>query len=125
MITKEHSDINLVFVYGTLKQNGVYSHIMSNAGGEYIGDHKTENEYLMVDVGHYPIVLVGGGDSISGEVWHIKDIRPLDILEGYPTFYDRKIINTKFGPAWMYVQDRSVAAFPDANIVRDGVWKCP
>ena len=47
---------------------------------------------------------VQGEDSIIGEVWSVDEetFAYLDAIEGYPDFYDRRIIETSKGDAWIY-----------------------
>ena len=113
---------NMVFVYGTLK-HGFYNHrVMLKANGRFVGAHITEPEYTMVSLRAYPAVLDQGDTSIHGEVYEVDSLLYLDRLEGYPGFYDRKIIDTSFGPAWMYLladRHKDVTMYPK---VPTGKW---
>ena len=39
-----------------------------------------------------------------GRVWEVNEdtFQVLDQIEGYPDFYDRKLVHTTEGKAWMY-----------------------
>lgn len=90
------SKIN-VFVYGSLKQ-GFHNHIwMEEIGAKYIGKCSTEKIFDMISMyDSYP-GLINGEYGINGELYEIDsmDIYHLDTLEGYPNYYDRKVINVK------------------------------
>lgn len=90
------SKIN-VFVYGSLKQ-GFHNHIwMEEIGAKYLGKCSTEKIFDMISMyDSYP-GLINGEYGIIGELYEIDsmDIYHLDTLEGYPNYYDRKVINVK------------------------------
>jgi len=96
---------NLVAVYGSLR-NGLGNHRMLTTAEPY-GDDVTEKEWQMFSLGAYP-GIIPGGESINIEVYKVNDLvfNSLDRLEGYPSFYNRRIINTKFGDAWIYFLNR-------------------
>ncbi len=72
-----------IFVYGTLKRGGHYSHFLT--GQSFIGEAYTEPLYRMVDCGSYPglYAVEENGISIQGEVWEVDaECRArLDVLE--------------------------------------------
>lgn len=72
-----------IFVYGTLKRGGHYSHYLT--GQTLIGEAFTEPLYRMVDCGSYPGLypVEQNGVSIQGEIWEVDaDCRArLDVLE--------------------------------------------
>lgn len=92
----------LVFVYGTLRKGGKLSYAMEN--GEYLGDHATPSRYKMIDLGQYPAVTPNGDTAIVGEVYRVADeyMSVLDNIEGYPDLYQRTLIQTEYGKAYMY-----------------------
>ena len=109
----------LVFVYGSLK-SGYFNHsLLSNA--EFISNHITEAKFTLVNLGRYPAVLCNGKTSIQGEIYCINKATffALDKLEGYPDFYDRILINTQFGKAWMYTLAKKNKNYP---VIESGVW---
>ena len=97
------TDINRVFVYGTLKQGQRNSHYLQTA--EFVGDFTTDSIYSMYTFDDYPAVCLDGLHAIRGEVYHVSDsqFQQLDELEHYPEFYQRIEILTAYGDAWMYV----------------------
>lgn len=114
------SQINLSFCYGTLK-SGHYNHVvMERAGGKLVGEASIKGA-TMYSLGGFPgIVLDGCDNTIYGEVFEVQDFAPLDRLEGYPSFYDRKIVETSIGKAWVYfLRPEQVRGLP---VVESGVW---
>ncbi|MET0048141.1 MAG: gamma-glutamylcyclotransferase family protein [Sedimenticola sp.] len=93
----------LVFVYGTLRRGELNHHLM--CGAEYCGDHVTLPRYRMIDLGAYPGVVEGGGTAITGEIYRVngQQFRQLDRLEDYPRLYNRKLIPSPWGSAWIYI----------------------
>jgi len=98
---------DLVFVYGTLRHGG--SNHLFLAGQECLGRHLTAARYTMLDIGAYPGVIAAGDTAITGEVYRVTaaTFRDLDLLEDYPIYYDRSLIVTPWGQAWiyLYIQD--------------------
>jgi gamma-glutamylcyclotransferase (GGCT)/AIG2-like uncharacterized protein YtfP len=93
----------LVFVYGTLRSGHSNHRLLS--GCRLIGPHTTAPLYTMLNLGAYPGVVTDGRNAIVGEVYAVSPRRlvQLDRLEGYPRLYDRRLIPTTYGPAWMYL----------------------
>ena len=109
-----------VFVYGTLKDGYSNNYLLEQS--RLIGEAVTPAEYTMHSVGAFPAVSEGGETAIVGEVWDVdgETFRRLDQLEGYPEFYDRRVINTTRGEAWMYyINDVSPYR---AETIKTGVW---
>ena len=97
-----------VFVYGTLQACAHTIRSLSESSeSEFVAHCQTQNNYQMYDLGHFPAVTIGNqseGHPVLGELWRVTDrVRSeLDVIEGYPDFYDREIIDTTAGRAWMY-----------------------
>ncbi|MCU7844333.1 MAG: gamma-glutamylcyclotransferase [Candidatus Thiodiazotropha sp. (ex Monitilora ramsayi)] len=91
-----------VFVYGTLRRGEVNHHLMS--GAKYCGGHVTLPRYRMIHLGAYPGVVEGGNTAIVGEIFRVngQQLVQLDRLEDYPRLYNRKLIPTPWGSAWIY-----------------------
>ena len=94
---------DLVFVYGTLRQGEVNHHLLS--GAEFCGEHVTRARYRMLHLGAYPGVVEGGSTAIVGEIYRVdrKHFVHLDRLEAYPSLYNRKLIPSQWGRAWIYL----------------------
>ena len=95
--------LHLVFVYGTLKRGQRNAHFLEAA--EYVGEFITREDFYMYEFDDYPAVCEQGSNAIHGEIYRITDFQfgALDELEWYPDFYQRIVISTGFGDAWMYV----------------------
>ena len=93
-----------VFVYGTLKSGFGNHSLLSNA--TFLGTHNTDRAFKMLNLGSFPALIESTkcGYSIYGEVYEVDQdtLRSLDMLEGYPGFYNRKVITTPYGEAWVY-----------------------
>lgn len=101
----DFTQLNKVFVYGTLKTGGPLRGLdkMSNQS-VLLGKANTEYpDFDMIDLGSFPGV-VSGTKFIQGEVWEVDEdtFHMLDQIEGFPNFYDRKVVHTTEGKAWMY-----------------------
>lgn len=97
--------INKVFVYGTLKKGNTLRGIDKFGDAEFVGNATTtKSDYNMYTLGAFPAVTMNGEHSVTGEVWEVdqETFQVLDQIEGYPDFYDRSIISTTAGDAWMY-----------------------
>ena len=108
-----------LFVYGTLKKgfrNAVY---LENA--RCLGEFITDPVYAMYDFGNYPAVSEMGKTAIEGEVYEIDKelLASIDRLERYPEYYQRMLIETSFGSAWMYVVNESLCV---EKIKINGTW---
>jgi len=92
-----------LFVYGTLKRDFHNAYYLQDA--RFLGEFTTDSIYSMYNFGTYPAVSEFGQTSIKGEVYEISAIQlvSIDRLEWYPDFYQRVVIETSFGEAWMYV----------------------
>lgn len=119
-----------VFVYGTLKRGRGNFGVMERSKGRYIGDTKIDNKFAMISLGAFPAALKGiAGGCITGEVFEVEDMSPLDGLEGYPMFYDREIIETEHGDAWIYYLNTKENEdiynninINKYNIIYNGIW---
>lgn len=97
-----------VFVYGTLKQGFGNHYLLSRS--ELLGSCIVNANMVMFNLGGFPGVSFIPSDKdinpidIVGEVYEVdaETMEHLDMLEGYPEFYDRTIINTEYGEAWIY-----------------------
>lgn len=82
-----------VFVYGSLKKGFSNHYVMNLAKGEYIdGGVSSESKFTMCGVGNSFPGLLSGTGKFSGEVYSVPKESisyHLDMLEGYPDFYNR------------------------------------
>lgn len=113
----------LVFCYGTLKQgHGNYQNLLEGVSGvKFLGGYMTPSKYTMYSLGGFPGVREEGSTPITGEVYQIPQnvFERLDRLEGYPSFYDRKMIPTTWGEAWIYLVSKE---YTNNHIITNGIW---
>jgi gamma-glutamylcyclotransferase (GGCT)/AIG2-like uncharacterized protein YtfP len=110
----------LVFVYGTLLRGEVNHGLLADA--KLLGPHRTEPRFTLYRLGAYPGLAAGGGTAVHGEVYRVTDagLRVLDQLEDYPRLYDRELIPTPYGRAWVYVYRGRLR---DREPIRSGDWR--
>lgn len=109
-----------VFVYGTLLSGERNNYLLADSerrGKEVVSG------FSLVDLGSFPACVEDSESEISiiGEVWEISDktLRQLDYLEGYPGFYNRKLVPTFDGDAWIYFCNNA----KDGRKISSGNWK--
>lgn len=76
----------------------------------------------MFNLGAYPGVCRGGRTAVTGEVYRVDSagLRYLDRLEEYPRLYDRQLIWTPFGRAWIYLYRGDRRGRP---VIQGGDWR--
>ncbi len=82
----------LVFVYGTLKRGGAWSHLLKSAS--FMGSGMTASRYpMLIDTIPYLLDEKGFGQQVFGELYSAPPavMRALDALEQHPTWYQRKL----------------------------------
>lgn len=103
--------MNYVFVYGTLRiGHGNHARLL---GREPLATIIAELPYRMVSLGGFPGLIPSPDKAhqITGEIYNVdeREFRALDMLEGYPTFYNRIQFPLHDygidGQAWVYVLD--------------------
>jgi gamma-glutamylaminecyclotransferase len=117
---KSKPEGELYAVYGTLKRGFPNHRILADS--EFLGRDWTDPEFIMVDLGAFPGVIPAGCDAISVEVYRVdrETELKLDRLEGYPGFYQKIVVDTKFGSAWMYILDGEM--FSHLPRIHGGYW---
>jgi gamma-glutamylcyclotransferase (GGCT)/AIG2-like uncharacterized protein YtfP len=108
-----------VFVYGTLRRGESHAHLMQ--GATCLGPHITEPCYTLCDLDEYPAAVSWGVTAIRGEVYEVDDalLRRLDEYEEFPKVYNRRLIHTPYGGAWIYLM---LAPPAMACIIAHGDW---
>ncbi len=116
-----------IFVYGTLRQ-GYWNHALLSRA-EFVGQGKTVKPEFVMRAVSYPFISDPTPEDqefatqIVGELYMVseKEMKELDRLEGYPTFYDRRQIEVlcsatkKPITAWVYINNR-----PSGDIIPSG-----
>src|SRR5690606_30002718 len=119
-----------VLVYGSLRQgmgNDIHR-FAQNCSAKMVKKGTTTSKGLMRSLGGFPAISfptakLSEHNSV-GEAYEIGSsteemMAALERLEGYPTFSDRKEIETEFGPAWVYFFHEDRENLPP---VEDGDW---
>ena len=119
--------VNLVAVYGSLRKSMSNNLILMSS--KFIGTFHSEPEYTMYNINNmFPGVTKEGYTSIVMEVYEIDKAveEKLNRLEGYSennensdNFYDRTIINTPYGNAYLYIFNDDTTHFEK---VESGDW---
>lgn len=114
---------NLIAVFGSLRKGLLYHDaILSNE--EYIGETTTDPIFTLFDYGNFPGLIHAGNTEVTIEVYKVNNNetwKNLDMLEGYPSFYNRMIIETVFGYVWIYYN--SAEQLAERTVIASGDWK--
>jgi gamma-glutamylcyclotransferase (GGCT)/AIG2-like uncharacterized protein YtfP len=95
-----------VAVYGSLRKGQSNHRLLANS--EFLGQTTLPavNSFRMVCLGAFPGLVHDekAATPIVVEVYQVSSetFQRLDALEGYPGFYDRKKVPTRFKNAWIY-----------------------
>jgi gamma-glutamylcyclotransferase (GGCT)/AIG2-like uncharacterized protein YtfP len=112
--------MELLAVYGTLKQ-GQYNHTVIEQGAEFLGDASIAG-WEMYSLGAFPTIVPTHDEeqTVFVEVFTVPDLRAADRLEGYPSLYNRKKVDTPYGEAWVYYMEN----VPKRTTIKidSGVW---
>ena len=114
--------LELVAVYGSLKQGYGNHRLLDDS--IFKGEEETKPEYTMYSMGGFPCITEGGDTSIHAEVYRVDTnvFSRLYMLEGYPSFYDRKQIDTQYGKAWIYLIRDIERHYGTLDEVTNGRW---
>jgi gamma-glutamylcyclotransferase (GGCT)/AIG2-like uncharacterized protein YtfP len=93
-----------LFVYGTLKR-GQRNHKVLDAA--FIGETEIDG-FAAVNRQTYPYAIRQDGHKLKGEIYEVPSLKYIDKFENYPDEYDRVVINTEFGEAWIYIANDGV-----------------
>lgn len=111
---------NLVAVYGSLRK-GMGNHNLL-AESNFLGQDSLKGFKMISLVGYPALFESEEKDVVKVEVYSASKNRMnrLDMLEGFPSIYNRKKIETKYGSAWIYYFDREMTG--RETIVESGDW---
>lgn len=115
----------LYAVYGTLRKGFGNHRLLDNEHCTLLGTQRV-NGFKMVSLGGYPglIPVEGKSDEVTIEVYSVKSPKveqQLDWLEGYPRFYGKMEVNTKWGVANVYILTE--VEYGKNTLVTNGDWK--
>ena len=102
MLEEKTMSKTLCAVYGSLK-TGLHNHVILD-NSKKLGD-VIIGGFEMYSLGAFPAITESNvEDRIFAEVYEVTEgtFARLDILEGYPNFYNRKKVDTPLGEAWIY-----------------------
>ena len=114
-----------VAVYGSLRK-GLHNHSLLE-DATFLGSERIKG-FNMHSLGSFPFITTRGStdkSEITIEVYEVTpaEFRRLDTLEGYPSFYDRTLVDTSHGQAWIYFIDKDGSYSTVRNErVTDGDW---
>ena len=106
------TEIENVFVYGTLKQGHANNGLMETS--ELIEQEAYVKNMSLINARAYPFAIDKENSFVLGELYRIPKQRMalLDLLESYPTMYNRKKLKIyevrtgyRIGTAWIYFVD--------------------
>lgn len=88
-----------IFVYGTLLAGFGNHRLISQQGGQFVGEAVLPG-FELFSFGGFPGIRRTDreGSVVHGEVWNVEDIAPLDRLEGHPNFYLRTPVDVVEAP---------------------------
>src|SRR5690606_18238349 len=120
---KRPERMHLVFVYGTLLR-GQPNHPLIARSRCVEKRAWTTPSYRFVDLGPFPAMLASGTTAVRGEVYAVDDetLAHLDMLEGHPSFYERRPIQLASGlevQAYFLVR----ASTPGGTPITSGDWR--
>lgn len=112
-----------VFVYGTLKKGYRNNVWLTYNGAKYIKQDSIKG--TMYSLGSFPVVDIKGNGKVVGEVYEIdKECeRSLDLLENYPSLYDKTVTTTVDGvTALVYHMSYKTIMKYDNKEIKTGEW---
>lgn len=116
----------LLAVYGTLKRGYGNNRLLNTS--EFVGEDIIKTDMTMISMGGFPglVDTPGVKNDIHIEVFKVtsQDVAErIDGLEGYPGWYNKKEVDTVYGPAKIYFFEEGRYSINEDRIVKDGNWK--
>jgi gamma-glutamylcyclotransferase (GGCT)/AIG2-like uncharacterized protein YtfP len=110
----------LLFVYGSLKKG--FRHHGELRGAPFERFAQTRAGYSLVRVSDYPVLIPGGSERVSGELYRVSDalLEELDRFEG-PTYRRTVVILDDASEALAYLGDARALAGHAA--IAGGEWR--
>lgn len=114
-----------IAVYGTLKRGFSNAHWLE--GAEFVGGDRL-HDITLYDLGPYPAAVEEPSEGIDVEVYRVSSrlLKAVDRLEDADEerpadgLYRRCRLQTRHGPAWVYLYNGPVADLP---ALRRGAWR--
>lgn len=126
-MTKKEFKPFIIAVYGSLRRDFGNHRILKDS--EYLGEFKTKELFDLYSLGAYPFISERGDTEITVELYKVVCpiiAQNLDRLEGYPSFYNRKVIEIKDFTSELktyiyYIIDKH--SYINNNKINSGDWK--
>lgn len=114
-----------ITVYGSLLEGlGNWHHFLNNPDATKLGEHILEDNLVMVSFGGFPGLIVDEkvSNKIFVETYAVTDMvfKHVERLEGYPSFYTRRAIQTPYGDSEIYVLNNSSREYDNRSLVPKG-----
>ena len=111
---------HLVAVYGSLRAGHGNHRLLE--GYELLSRELSPPIFKMISLGGFPGLLDGTASAVL-EMYDVSEdtFSRLDMLEGYPHFYNRKQVSTSVGDAWVYFLEEE-EDYADRPVVQSGDW---
>lgn len=118
----------LIAVYGSLLV-GLHNHSVISQHGKdsykLLGEDVIRDNFTLISLHDSFPGLIPNTDKdipVKIEVYRVNEAvyQSVERLEGYPSFYDKHLVDTKFGQAEVYVLGEEYLSYP---IVESGDWK--
>lgn len=114
-----------VMVYGTLRRGKGNNHLLRYS--EYVGRTLIKGKLSLYDMGGIPALVERSEGDDSSVLVDVYDVPPdtlttLDMLEGHPDWYQRKVATTDIGEGWVYTMPIR-ANVPRTWQLLDGGWR--
>jgi gamma-glutamylcyclotransferase (GGCT)/AIG2-like uncharacterized protein YtfP len=97
-----------VVVYGSLRAGMGNNRVID--GAKLLSTETVSLPFEMIDMGSYPgLIRSDEVNDIEVEVYEVnpQTYRRVEQLEGYPSFYNRELIETKVGAGDIYFLDKA------------------
>jgi gamma-glutamylcyclotransferase (GGCT)/AIG2-like uncharacterized protein YtfP len=113
-----------ITVYGSLLEGlGNWKWHLDNKESKKLGEHILEGGFKMISLGGFPGLIPDEkvNNKIFVETYEVSDnvFKSVERLEGYPSFYNRRKVETPFGESEIYVL-ASARDYSDKNLVPAG-----
>lgn len=117
-----------IAVYGSLLSGFGNHRLLSNGDAQLLGTDRITIPYGMISYGGFPALVPSQvPQDISIEVYECNNetYQRVEWLEGYPSFYQKAVVSTKFGEVEIYVIEKETMFEnqPDSIKVDDGDWR--
>lgn len=112
--------MTLLAVYGTLRRGECRNHAVSR--GKYLGTYRTDNPFIMFNLGSYPGIIEGGAQGVVVDLYEVDDniMHVCDQIEGVAyNFYARGTAYVNGQRSIIYTYGQEPAG---ARIIESGDW---